>query len=130
MSNDNSSEAPNYDTDTIMVMSMIDAYGICMDQLRWKTENEVSAIAKIIQYISPIEFFSNLKFFKGIWKNKTAKDNTKIVINFYPYFSSSQLDGKVNTQYCKYFLIKYCPWTGSSKNEWNGTDTYTTDAEI
>ena len=73
MSNDNSSEAPNYDTDTIMVMSMIDAYGICMDQLRWKTENEVSAIAKIIQYISLIEFFSNLKFFQRHMKEQNSK---------------------------------------------------------
>ena len=26
--------------------------------------------------------------------------------------------------------MKYLPWTGLSKNEWNGTDTNTTDADI
>ena len=130
-SNDASNVTPNAETDNVIVMSTIDAYGIRMDQSKWKTENEFSANANILQEISLLEFCSNFKVLsKGLFKNKITKDNTKIVINFYPSLSSSQLDDKVYTQYCKYALMKYRPWTGSSKNAWNWTDANTTDADI
>jgi hypothetical protein len=85
-SNDASNVTPNAETDNVIVMSTIDAYGIRMDQSKWKTENEFSANANILQEISLLEFCSNFKVLsKGLFKNKIAKDNTKIVIIFYPY---------------------------------------------
>jgi hypothetical protein len=85
-SNDASNVTPNAETDNVIVMSMIDAYGIRMDQSKWKTENKFSANSYILQDISLLEFCSNFKVLsKGLFKNKIAKDNTKIVIIFYPY---------------------------------------------
>ena len=67
--------------------------------------------ANIIKEMSLLVFCLNFKvLYKGLVKNKTEKDNTNIVIDFYSYLSSYPLDDKVYTQYCKYAFIKYRPW--------------------
>ena len=61
----------------------IDAYGICIDQSKWKPENEVSAIAKTFLDISLLKFCSNFKVLsRVICKNKISTENREIIINF------------------------------------------------
>jgi len=80
----------------------------------WKSEEEFTEYQVGLENKSLMGFYLLFKVLSlGSSRNKITRDNDKYVIKLYPSPPDTPAE---YTQYCKYALMKYHPWSLESRN--------------
>jgi hypothetical protein len=97
---------------------MVELYGRCRSIASWINESEMAAFEADhpLQHVS-LTTVAGILYVgqKGRFRNKLRCHQRKVVTKCIPKLSCNPAGAKY-AKYCRYALIKYCPWEGSISN--------------
>ena len=112
-------------------LTLMGAYSVCTDKKHWMSKEEFNVGKESLPLLSLRQFAIPFTVGEcGAHRNKIkqrTKQNTVLVLMFYPKYSSNKLSPNC-TNYCRRAFLKYVPWTGKDpRSLWGGEEA--TDAD-